>query len=209
MQNKVLAKTLKELLPDRYTQITESHCGPAVIQMLLANLGIIASQEKITEIGDAKETIDEMGMRVDQLAKAVHGISKNVKFWTKEYSSVEDLDQIINTYNYPVAVEWQGVFDSYEEESQVEDPERCGHYSIVTYIDTGNLIIVDPFKDFANQDRIFTIGQFVPRWWDTNKAMDRSGNIQIKKDERLIFIVTPFSTSFPKEIGMERYVFKT
>lgn len=175
--------------------------------MLLANLGIIVTQEKLAEAGGVKETIDEYGMRVDQLAKAVHSVSKNAKFWYKENSAVEDLNLLVNNYNYPVGVEWQGVFDSYEEESLVEDPERCGHYSIITFIDDTNLIIVDPFKDFANQDRVFTIKQFEPRWWDTNKVAEKDGNLVIKKDVRLMFIVTPYSVSFPKKLGMK--VFST
>ncbi len=202
MQDQSLKKTINELLPNRYTQITESHCGPAVIQMLLANLGVIVTQEKITEAAGASKSIEEYGMRVDQLAKAVHSVSKNAKFWYKENSSIEDLDSLINKFNFPVGVEWQGVFDSFEEESLVEDPERCGHYSIITFIDNKNLIIVDPFKDFANQDRVFTIKQFIPRWWDTNKAVGDDGKINTKRDSKLMFIVAPFSLSFPKSLGM-------
>ena len=49
-----------------------------------------------------------------------------------------------------------------------------GHYSLVTMADSKNrkLVIVDPYKDFRSQDRIFTFEFFMSRWWDTNDVPD-------------------------------------
>jgi len=54
-------------------QITENHCGPAVLQMLLENIGVNASQQEITEAAGATHTIETLGTRVDQLAKVFVG----------------------------------------------------------------------------------------------------------------------------------------
>ena len=41
----------------RIQQITENHCGPAVIQMLLENVGVSASQEEITVAAQAHAAV--------------------------------------------------------------------------------------------------------------------------------------------------------
>ena len=64
-------RPLRPLKFARSTQISEAHCGPAVIQMLLANLGIEVTQEDVAELGGETALIDLHGMRVDQLALAV------------------------------------------------------------------------------------------------------------------------------------------
>src|SRR5687767_4068000 len=96
---------------EQEVQITDSHCGPAVIQTLLANLGVRVTQEAIAEAGGALETIEVHGMRVDQLAHAVHKLAPDVAFWIKFHSRINDLIMLIQNYHYPVGVEWQGLFD--------------------------------------------------------------------------------------------------
>src|SRR5512133_2564863 len=95
----------------RFTQISESHCGPAVIQMLLSNLGIEVSQEAVAEAGGATELIELNGMRVDQLARAVRVLAPDARFWYKDHSSLDDLIRLVSEYRYPVGVEWQGLFE--------------------------------------------------------------------------------------------------
>src|SRR5688500_19210687 len=110
-------------------QITENHCGPAVIQMLLENIGVSVSQEAITEAAGATHTIETHGTRVDQLAKAVHQLAPGARLWYKEIATLEDLEYVLDVCKFPVGVEWQGLFDDVD-----NDDEDCGRYSIISHI---------------------------------------------------------------------------
>jgi ABC-type bacteriocin/lantibiotic exporter with double-glycine peptidase domain len=184
-------------------QITENHCGPAVIQMLLENIGVDVSQEAITEAAGATRTIETHGTRVDQLAKAVHELAPHARLWHKEKSSFDDLEYVLMEKKFPVGVEWQGLF-----EDQDNDDEDNGHYSIVAHIDRtrDELIIVDPYKDFVDQNRIIRISTFEKRWWDFNEVKDlETGEKTFKKDEQLFFVVAPLDVSFPEALQMQSY----
>src|SRR5919109_3336520 len=183
----------------RIEQISENHCGPAVIQMLLENIGINAAQEEITEAAGATLTIATHGTRVDQLAKAVQQLAPIAKLWYKEKASVEDLEYVLDICKFPVGVEWQGLFEDMD-----NDDEDCGHYSIIAHIDKvkDEIIVVDPYKDFVDQSRIVKMSLFVNRWWDFNEVKDpETGEKAFKKDEQLFFVVTPLSVAFPVELG--------
>src|SRR6266540_5405542 len=185
----------------RIEQISESHCGPAVIQMLLENIGVTASQEAITEAAGAAATIDEHGTRVDQLAQAVRTLAPGARLWCKEKASLADVQYVLDEQKYPVGVEWQGLFDDDEDEFD----DDYGHYSVISHIDLakGELIVVDPYKDFADQDRILKISVFQKRWWDDNEVKDaRTGKVTYKRDEQLFFVVAPVDEAFPAELGM-------
>jgi ABC-type bacteriocin/lantibiotic exporter with double-glycine peptidase domain len=184
-------------------QITENHCGPAVLQMLLENIGVNVTQETITEAADATHTIETHGTRVDQLAKAVHQLAPNAKLWYKERASFDDLEFVLNEKKFPVGVEWQGLFGDED-----EDDEDYGHYSVIANIDKAKdeLIIVDPYKDFVDQNRIITISLFEKRWWDYNEIKDlETGSKYSKKDERLFFVVVPLNVTFPETLQMQSY----
>lgn len=184
-------------------QITENHCGPAVTQMLLENIGVNVTQEAITDAAGATYTIETHGTRVDQLAKAVHELAPHAKLWHKEKASFEDLEYVLNEKRYPVGVEWQGLF-----EDEDNDDEDNGHYSIVANIDKAKdeLIIVDPYKDFVEQNRIIKISLFEKRWWDYNEVKDlETGEKTFKKDEQLFFVVAPLDVSFPETLQMQSY----
>ena len=184
-------------------QITENHCGPAVIQMLLENIGVHATQEEITEAAGATHTIETHGTRVDQLAKAVHQLAPNDRLWFKEKASLEDLEHVLTQDKYPVGVEWQGLFGDVD-----DDDEDCGHYSIIAHIDKAKdeLIIVDPYKDFVDQNRIIKISLFENRWWDFNEVKDvETGEEISKKDEQLFFVVVQLELLFPEELGMQSF----
>jgi hypothetical protein len=187
----------------RIQQITENHCGPAVTQMLLENIGVNVSQEEITEAAGATHTIEAHGTRVDQLAKAVHELAPIAKLWYKEKASVEDLEYVLDEQKFPVGVEWQGLFEDMD-----DDEDDYGHYSIIAHIDKvkDEIIVVDPYKDFVDQSRIVKMSLFVNRWWDFNEVKDpETGEKEFKKDEQLFFVVTPLSTAFPAELGMQSF----
>jgi hypothetical protein len=199
----------------RFCQISESHCGPAVIQMLLANLDVEVTQEAIAEAAGAAERIVLHGTRIDQLAQAVSILAPQTTFWYKEKASLEELISIVNDHHYPVGVEWQGLFETEDEAGDDEDEEDdtetgdddYGHYSIVTYADVEKrqLIIADPYKDFISQARIFSFEEFEERWYDYNEVTDpRSGHSKIKKDDHMLFVVTPRRATFPEELGMKK-----
>jgi hypothetical protein len=100
-------------------------------------------------------------------------------------------------------VEWQGLFDDED-----DDDEDYGHYSIIANIDTlkDELIIVDPYKDFVDQNRIIKISIFEKRWWDYNEVKDlETGEKTFRKDEQLFFVVAPRDVSFPEELQMQSY----
>lgn len=187
----------------RIQQITENHCGPAVIQMLLENVGVSVSQEEITEAAGATHTIETHGTRVDQLAKAVHELAPIAKLWYMEKARVEDLEYVLEECKFPVGVEWQGLFEDMD-----DDDDDYGHYSILAHIDQGKdeIIVVDPYKDFVDQSRIVKMSLFVSRWWDFNEVKDpETEEKQFKKDEQLFFVVVPLSVAFPAELGMQSY----
>ncbi len=184
-------------------QITENHCGPAVLEMLLGNIGVNVSQQEITDAAGATHTIETHGTRVDQLAKAVQKLVPIAKLWFKEKASLDDIFYVLEEAKYPVGVEWQGLFEDMD-----DDDDDYGHYSIVAHIDRtrGELIVVDPYKDYVDQNRIIKISTFQERWWDFNEVKDpQTGEKTFKKDEQLFFVVVPLAVSFPAELGMQSY----
>jgi len=187
----------------RIQQITENHCGPAVIQMLLENIGVNTTQEEITEAAGATHTIETHGTRVDQLAKAVQQLAPIAKLWYKEKASLEDLEYVLNDFKFPIGIEWQGLFADMD-----DDEDDYGHYSVLAHIDKAKdeIIVVDPYKDFVDQSRIVRMSTFLDRWWDFNEVKDLdSGEKTFKKDEQLFFVVVPLSVAFPNELGMQAY----
>jgi ABC-type bacteriocin/lantibiotic exporter with double-glycine peptidase domain len=184
-------------------QISENHCGPAVIQMLLEYIGVEVTQEEITRAAGATRTIATHGTRVDQLAKAVHELAPGAKLWYKEKSRLEHLEYVLNENKFPVGVEWQGLFGDED-----DDDDDYGHYSIISHIDKEKkeLIIVDPYKDFVNQNRIVKINVFQKRWWDYNEVKDPYTRKKVfKKDKQLFFVVAPITVTFPAELQMQAY----
>ncbi len=184
-------------------QITENHCGPAVLEMLLGNIGVNVSQQEITEAAGATHTIEAFGTRVDQLAKAVQQLVPIARLWFKEHASLDDVMYVLEEAKYPVGVEWQGLFEDMD-----DDDEDYGHYSIVAHVDKARdeLIVVDPYKDYVDQNRIIKISTFLQRWWDFNEVKDpQTSEKTFKKDEQLFFVVVPLAVTFPAELGMQSY----
>jgi len=186
-------------------QISESHCGAAVLEMLLEVLGEETSQEQIAIAAGVEYRIEEHGMRVDQIARACSILAPHLQFWYKYSSSLDDLRVVLNK-GYGVGVEWQGLF--YDTEEEEKEDGDYGHYSIISHIDENKqcVIIVDPYKDFANQDRIFPIDFFLRRWWDTNEIEDEyTGKTSLVEDVRLMFFVSFSAEEFPEHHGFKRF----
>lgn len=204
MRAKSIPRRTIDFHHDRFTQISESHCGPAVIQMQLQNLDIEVTQQAVAEAGGANDLIDQLGMRVDQLDRAVRKLAPQTCFWYKDHSSIEELVHLVTDYGYPVGIEWQGLFeDTLENETQDGD---YGHYSLVKMADSKSrkLVIVDPYKDFRSQDRIFTFEFFMSRWWDINEVPDPlTGKDRLVEDRQMMFVVTPEEVTFPRLLGMK------
>ena len=205
MREKSALKPPIDFHHDRFTQISESHCGPAVVQMLLHNLGIVVTQEEVAEAGGASDLIEQQGIRIDQLGRAVRQLAPQTCFWYKDHFLIEELVQIVTDYDTPVGVEWQGLFeDTLEDESQDGD---YGHYSVVIMADpkSRKLVIVDPYKDYRSQDRIFTFDFFMTRWWDVNNFPDPlTGEDRLVEDRQMAFIITPEEATFPQLLGMKK-----
>lgn len=192
----------------KFTQISDVHCGPAVIQMLLDAVGKQVSQEEITQAAGAQYSIEEHGTRLDQLALATSRLAPEMKFWYKYQSTIEDIKTVLGM-GYGVGVEWQGIFyESDEEDEQDDDDGDNGHYSVISYLDEQHqqLIIVDPYKDFVYQDRIIPVSRFLQRWWDTNEVTNPyTGERQDIKDEQLLFFIKPAEEASLKEQGFQLY----
>jgi hypothetical protein len=203
-------------------QISESHCGPAVIQMLLTRQSIDATQQEIADAGGASNLIEMNGMRVDQLALAVHRIAPRLFFYYKDHSSIDELVHVVNDFHYPAGVEWQGVFEDDDEDQLEEEQEGqseflgdgesedsdYGHYSLVTRADRRkrHLIITDPYKDYFSQARVFSYAEFDERWYDFNEVPDPiTGQPVLVMDDHLFFVVVPPKVSFPRRMGMKTF----
>jgi ABC-type bacteriocin/lantibiotic exporter with double-glycine peptidase domain len=193
----------------QFMQISESHCGPAVIQMILNHLGIDVTQEEVAEMGGAASLIELNGMRVDQLALAVKKLAPTVDFWYKENSTLQELVNLIVVHRYPVGVEWQGLFDDPDDDDDDRETgdDEYGHYSVVTHVHPRKrqLIIADPYKSFISQARVFNFEEFVERWYDYNEvAVPETGKTQLVEDFHMMFIITPPGEVFPYKYGMKR-----
>jgi hypothetical protein len=185
--------------------------------MLLSNLGVEVTQEAVAEAGGAGSRLELHGMRVDQLATAVCQLAPTAQFWYKRRAALDELIVLITEHLYPVGVEWQGIFDDdhdtekagdeEDDEDDEDEEDDYGHYSVITHIDQEKqeLIIVDPYKIFAERDHIMGFTEFVERWWDTNEITSaKTGRTRYVKDTRMMFIITPNDTLFPRSLGMKR-----
>ncbi len=194
----------KPLTLPRVRQISEYHCGPAVLQMLLGYCGVSADQEHLTELADVAATIATHGARVDQLARAVAWVRAGVRLWYKNHATAEDLVAVVCGHRHPAGVEWQGFFEASEEDEDFEDGDY-GHYSIVTQIDLRRQLIVirDPYPDFWQVDRVFPLAWFIGRWWDVNAApAPEDGALRLIEDRHMLFVVAPKDAQFPLALGM-------
>lgn len=203
----------------RFRQSTGYFCGPAVLQVLLSKFGIEASQPEIAKSGSSLSRVASLGMSVNEMAKAAHEVAPNLDFWVKRDSSLFDIEKIIKEHLYPVGVNWQGVFESFEygnelniegdeSEDEIEDDGSIGdqgHYCVITGIDLkeGYVRMIDPYGSYAEHDRFFSTEVFEERWWDD--LMETEGGVnKYTFESRLMFVLTQKNEDFPRGLGMKK-----
>jgi ABC-type bacteriocin/lantibiotic exporter with double-glycine peptidase domain len=195
MEDKVVGKPFPGM--KRAKQVTSSHCGPAVIEALFSFLGVKVSQTSVVRSVRADKKIKRMGLNVGDLGLSVKKLGKGkFTFWKKTGSTINNLSLVVNKYQYPVGVEWQGVFYEYGDGDN-------GHYCVVTRVnkEAGYLRLADPFVKFAGVDRKFTLKNFEKRWWDVNVI-----NGKTVTDKRMMFVITQKGETWPKKLGMVKGV---
>lgn len=183
--------------------MTDSHCGPAVLEMLMSFLGEKINQNKFVKAAGAQSKLEEYGMTIPDMKKAVEILAPNYKFWYRDHGTSEELNYLINEKKYPVGVEWQGRFLQYADDNDFPDD---GHYAVAVAINIpdNKIRIADPFEPFAHKDRKFYLDKFLKRWWDVNEIVNpATGNVTHIADDQMMFIITPKEETFPIELGMK------
>lgn len=189
------------------TQITESHCGPAVLQMLFAHVRKTFNQEQIAQAAGVAKRIKDDGTRPAQLARAVGRLTLTHQLWFKQHTNFEDIDTLIHEHHWPVGINWQGFF--YENQAE-ENKKRFinddyGHYSVVVDIDLKKktITIADTYQEFSISPRVFDLEWFQKRWHDEVEDIDKkAGTKKITQTQQLIFIIAPKKAKFPEKLDM-------
>jgi len=186
-------------------QESDSHCGPATLQLLYSHLNRIFTQEEIVIAAGIADQILENGMRPAQMARAVAILTPDLQFLFKPNASREDLHQLVGGYRYPVAVNWQGLFYTSAEEELDSQSEDRGHYSVVTDVDLdrNKVVIADPYFEFSATPRIFSLSWFENRWWDFVQDLNPvTGVEETLNTHQLLFIIAPKTVVFTSELGL-------
>ena len=181
----------------RVKQITSYHCGPAVVKMLLSCQGVTVNQKDIVAAAGIGRHLKIYGMTVAEMSQAVSRLFPKLQLWYKDNSNLKELQTVIRDYQVPVGVEWQGVFEEYEDEDN-------GHYAVVVYLNMADnvILLADPFKKYAGKDRRFSIIDFEHRWWDINEISDpRTGKHKLVKDYHMMFMILPQELAWPESLG--------
>ncbi len=187
----------------RVNEISNYSCGPATLEMLLSFVGCKARQTALIKSIRAQNKIKDYGITVNDMARAVRiAGKKQLSLWRKHNARLSDISSVIDKFNYPVGVEWQG--DFYEN----EDEDR-GHYSVVTRInkESNSLRMSDPYFNstfnYKDLDRKYEISEFKKKWWDINEIkVGGTSKVRKIKDTRVMFVITPKGESWPKKLGM-------
>jgi hypothetical protein len=184
----------------RVRQLTDDHCGPAVVEIMASYIGINVDQDAIVLAAGAKQSIKKRVMTMAEIGTGFIKLFPECTFWFKHKATVHDLDKLVNQFHYPIGVEWQGDFGKYAYKDD-------GHYCVITAIDiTQNIIVLsDPFYYFSGKDRTFQLDNFIGRWWDINDIIDPiTLTVTPVKDTRLLFFLTKKEQIFPQELHLHR-----
>jgi len=171
---------------------------------LLSHLEKSVTQDQVVRAAQVCSTIKDRGARPSQLAKAVAKLAPKFKFWFKQDATIDDLVTLIHQYQWPVGVNWQGLFyDSIDDEPKGSDGD-FGHYSVIIDIDPqkDEIVIADPYPEYSSQPRIFSLQWFVSRWWDNVNDKEKNGHHTILNTHYFMFVIVPIKEKFPLELGM-------
>lgn len=180
----------------RIAEISNTHCGPATLAMLLGNSGVRVGQNKIVQVSSTIERIRNNGMAIWEMDVATKKLS-NLVFWLKYNATTDDIKELLRR-GYPVGIDWQGDFKQYSDKDD-------GHYSVVTNISKSNksIFIADTYRHFAGRDRRIDLKFFEKRWWEFNEVKNvETGLMEEIKIYHLMFIVAKKNDTFPVEMGM-------
>ncbi len=68
------------------------------------------------------------------------------------------------------------------------------------------IVLVDPYKEFVDEERIIDIYKFMNRWWDTNDVSDPVTKEKKRvRDEKLLFVVSRRNPQLMEKLGMKIY----
>jgi hypothetical protein len=202
----------------RVRQLNNSYCGPAALAIILQHYGIEEDQEKIVAAASTREFVIQHGMSIEKLGLSVRNLYPEKRLWVKRDSSLSDVERMVREFNYPVGVNWQGIFETndYEEDPEIpsdppeeDDPNHIckgetGHYSVVVDVDRANdnVRITDPYGNFSGEDRFVGVQDFLNRWWDDRMDVLPDGTRKYVFENRLMYVVVPVTVRLPEELGM-------
>lgn len=190
----------------RVSQQTDSHCGPAVLELLFSHIKKSFTQDEIVAAAGATKTVIAQGTRPAQLAKAVAKLTPQFQFWFKQNATVQDLEVLVHTYQCPVGVNWQGLFYDTPEQEKKRRGDDNGHYSVVTDINLlkDQITITDTYREYSKKPRKFSLEWFEGRWTDSVIDIDKqTGKRSFTQTQNFIFILAPKQATFPKRLGMQ------
>ncbi len=205
-------------IKEKIRQETGSYCGPAVIEMLVKNIGRSVAQKEIVVAAEAENYVMKEGIPLIDLAKGVKKLFPDLVVWEKQNSSLEEIKKLVEA-GYPVAVDWQGIFTADEYKDDVEDKWSAfwnklgkgltlngdqGHYCIVIDIDLeeGFVKFVDPYGHYAGKTRFVATWEFEERWWDDRLGKGEAGKKTVILENKLMFVIASKSDSFLETVGM-------
>lgn len=201
----------------RIRQLNNSFCGPATLQILLSHFGLIADQNKLVEAATTREHALRKGMSIELLALAVKNLFPAYRLWAKREASVADLEKMVRECNYPVGIDWQGIFedDEYPDDHETiyttlpgEDDSECkgetGHYSVIIDADSSKNYVrmLNPYGHFSEKDQFIDLNDFLKRWWDDRMDYFPDGSKKYVFEKKLMFVVVPMGVTIPESLGM-------
>lgn len=202
------ASTRLPILLPPIKQESDSHCGPATLQLLYSYLNRSFTQEEIVAAAGITDRIIEHGTRPAELARAVSTLTPDLQFWFKPQASRQDLHQLICQHRWPAGINWQGMYYETPAEELTAEPGKIlgdnGHYSVIIdlELDRDEVVIADPYYEFSDKPRTFSLTWFEGRWWDrVTDIHPVSAEAETIATQHLIFIVAPHSVTFPTELG--------
>lgn len=189
-------------------QITDSHCGPAVVKALLGYNGIQVTQDQVVEASKSKSRLNKHGMGPAQISLAVDQLSKGLKFLYKQDATSRDLERLIKFHKLPVVVNWQGLFynSAKDEKKHKLKTAEYGHYSVVVDINPkkDEIVIDDPYREYFEIPRVFSYKWFKTRWFDRDEIFDKKKRLKkVISTKKLLFIIVPQDVKLPEDLDFK------